>query len=651
VKHLFSVLAAVVLTSTLDSAQVLPEGLGGVPRLTVIQGRVVAQDDATFPIRGARVELVGGSARADPVFTDADGRFAVGVPVPFTLRVTKAGYAAAIATGTQASGDVEVRVGRGAALTGRVADTFGFPVVGALVRARWLNATPASRGLPTETTSETDDNGEFRIGSLAAGRYEVNSERGAPLMDFMSVGMTVLPPELALEREKLMRATASSKPLSDPVTVDVSAGGNAYVAVTHHQRAVIPPDAPIGGSVSGTVVDEFGEPLQNVIVRLWRVRYADGRQAAEPAPVARRTNDLGQFRLVHVPPARYLVVATSEDTVHTPVFYPGTTAIGNASPIVVGRRQDHPGAHIVFTRGRHARLSGVVQGTAGERLDGSVSVIGVGAVTHPPVRVNAGPNGVFEFPSVAPGEYVVQAYRARSQEFGVRRVTVLDGDNAPVMLVVTPAANITGRVITDDGRAVPAGLRIVATLAPEYTPLNPAGMGNIGADGRFEIRGLMGPVLFALTPGLRGYRLKSLEIGAVNAAEERFVFDSVRDSRDDVTALLSSDVATISGTVTEADGRELDDYRVIVFPVDRTKWFTGSPYVQIVAGPNPDGRYVILDVPPGDYWLAAVNLVEGDATSGEWQNPDFLSRLAVQARRVSAGERQQVAADLRLIRR
>jgi hypothetical protein len=124
----------------------------------------------------------------------------------------------------------------------------------------------------------------------------------------------------------------------------------------------------------------------------------------------------------------------------------------------------------------------------------------------------------------------------------------------------------------------------------------------------------------------------------------------VKDSRSDVTVVLASDVGSIAGTVRD-DGREPDDYRVIVFPVDRAKWFTGSPYVQIVAGPNPDGRYVILDVPPGEYWVAALNVVEGDAVSGEWQNPDFLSGLMVQATRVIAGERQHVTADLRLIRR
>ena len=151
----------------------------------------------------------------------------------------------------------------------------------------------------------------------------------------------------------------------------------------------------------------------------------------------------------------------------------------------------------------------------------------------------------------------------------------------------------------------------------------PTAFGNIGGDGRFEISGLAGPVRFALTSGLRGYRLKSIDIGAVNAVEEPAFFESARDSRTDVIATLSSDVATLSGRVTDDKGRDLNDYRVIVFSVDRSRWYQGSQNVQMTAGPNLDGGYTILDIPPGDYWVAAVDAVEGDAISGEWQTPSF----------------------------
>jgi hypothetical protein len=226
-----------------------------------------------------------------------------------------------------------------------------------------------------------------------------------------------------------------------------------------------------------------------------------------------------------------------------------------------------------------------------------------------------------------------------------------------VTVVLTPSATIAGRVVTDDGRPVPSGLRLSALLAPEYAfaGSRPEVAANVDANGRFEMRGLMGPARLALAPvmaggsGIGGYRVRSAMIGGFNAAEEPVVFEGAKDSRDDVIVVLSSDVATIAGRVTD-DGRELNDFRAIVFAVDPARWYTGSPYVRMTAGPGLDGGFVV-DLPPGDYWIAAVDVVEGDAVSGEWQNADFLTGLAGQARRVEVGPRGNVRTDLRLIGR
>ena len=126
-----------VLVSSVDSSQ-----------LTVIRGRVVAQEDAAFPMRGARVELVGGSAKADPIWSDGEGRFALGVPLSYTLKISKAGFAPAIVAGKggDAPGERLVRLSRGAVITGRVSDELGFPVVAVGVRARRVDPSPTDIG-------------------------------------------------------------------------------------------------------------------------------------------------------------------------------------------------------------------------------------------------------------------------------------------------------------------------------------------------------------------------------------------------------------------------------------------------------------------------------------------------------------------------
>lgn len=636
------------LASSLDSAQ-----------LTIVRGRVVAFDDSAAPMRGARVALVGTTATADPVFTDGDGRFALGVPASYTLQVSKAGYAPVVVSGraSAASPDMQVRLPRGAALTGRVADELGFPVVSAVVRARWLIPPTRLSASIAELTADTDDNGEFRMGSLPAGRYSLHSEQRALFNDLMGSALSshslIQPPELVAAREKTWRALRPPQPLSEVVTIEVRSGEEALVTILHQQRAVTPVDAPIGGAVTGTVVDQFGEPVDQFTVRLWRVRYADGRRIAEPTQLVRRVNDRGQYRLFHVPPAQYIVVAMSGDLQHAPVYHPGVTTIANSPPVTVERRQEVPGVHIAFARTRNSRLSGVVQGAAGERLRASVNLIArrAGAVTLPPVRGSADADGVFEFPNVVPGDYFVQARSDRSDEFGLQPVTIAEGDNEPVTVVMLTTATISGRVVVDDGTAVPKGLRLGAVMDPEYAPVGPAPFATIPGDGAFAMTGLAGPTRFALITGVRGYRLKSVDVGSVNGAEEPVHFGSAKDSRADVTVTLSADVGMVAGRVTDDGGREPDDYRVIAFPLNRERRFPNSPYVEIVGGPNVDGGFVVLDLPPGEYWLAAVAVVDGDAVSGEWQTPEFLESLVRGARRVSVGEGQRVAADLRLIRR
>jgi uncharacterized GH25 family protein len=65
------------------------------------------------------------------------------------------------------AGPIEIRLRRGAVISGRVADDDGEPIVGARVVAEQLSGSPPTRS--TVATTETDDRGEYRIGSLPAG--------------------------------------------------------------------------------------------------------------------------------------------------------------------------------------------------------------------------------------------------------------------------------------------------------------------------------------------------------------------------------------------------------------------------------------------------------------------------------------------------
>ena len=132
-------------------------------QVQTVRGRIVAAENAQ-PLPNTRV-IVGGTAVATRA--DLDGRFAISLPAGGMLRVSKAGY---IGQDVKAPFD-EIRLVRAGAITGRVLDDRGDPIVGQYVVA----ATADKIGAPTNqlARSLTDDRGEYRIGGLAPGSYTI----------------------------------------------------------------------------------------------------------------------------------------------------------------------------------------------------------------------------------------------------------------------------------------------------------------------------------------------------------------------------------------------------------------------------------------------------------------------------------------------
>ncbi|PYQ71790.1 MAG: hypothetical protein DMG04_19840 [Acidobacteria bacterium] len=138
-----------------------------------IRGRVIA-DDGDEPLRKARV-VIGGPTSIPPGFTDDQGRFAF-TKLPagqYALTARKAGYAAAafgsrhpgeppmridLAAGGTVDG-VDVRIMRGAAISGRLVDEFGEAIENA-AGVRWTGRCAITHVL----------SGRRRTGSRAANR-------------------------------------------------------------------------------------------------------------------------------------------------------------------------------------------------------------------------------------------------------------------------------------------------------------------------------------------------------------------------------------------------------------------------------------------------------------------------------------------------
>jgi hypothetical protein len=90
-------------------------------------------------------------------------------------------------------------------------------------------------------------------------------------------------------------------------------------------------------------------------------------------------------------------------------------------------------------------------------------------------------------------------------------------------------------------------------------------------------------------------------------------------------------------------GELAKDYTAVVFAQDREKW-TGNPRYQNVGRPDQDGRFKISGLPPGEYYVVAVDRLE----QGQSSDPEFLERVRSRAVSLSLREGETKTLELSL---
>ena len=666
----------------------------GFTRMVALRGRVVADTEARTPLRRVRIIVTSGSSSAGPVFTDDLGRFEARVPdaADYTLVASKSGFApSTLPRPRPSSGAIEIRLAPAAVLNGRVFHASGQPLT---ARNVYLRRMDALTGAVVTRQSLTDDLGEYRFGNLPAGTYTVGLEQSRAasavlVMDASTGGVSqpirrLEPPpsaqsstdvvvELRAGEEKFVAQTAP-EPVSS--TFFFAPGTNIQGdAVTLQGDVVIRPAdflppgnvtrsnaRPPSGVVTGTVLDEFGEPAEGVFVDLWRIRRDAGRLVLGSGVTRRQTDDRGRYRVWDVQPGTYYVAVIGERAINAdvepaPLFYPGRLAIAEAVPVQVDAGQDLSGIDMVIGGSSGARVHGVALDAAGQPMVGSVMIsvmISSELVAIPSRHVTIGEGGRFELLNVTPGDYLLQAIGKGSadREFGMQAVAVAGSEVGPVVISTSPGSTVKGTV-TMEGTAPSEppnnkiGLGLVPA-APEYVPAVTAYTGGfINKDWTFELAGITGSTRFILEGAPANWWLKSVAIDFSNAADDPVMFGTRRQSRTDVNVVISTNGASIEGRVRLPRGaNDARFHGVVVFPVDSERWYYRSRYLK-QANVGGDGAFVVSGLPPGEYWAVAVDqTLRESAPPNDPGDPDFLKSLEPFARRVRLSEGQRLTIEL-----
>ena len=155
------ILGAVALRA---GAQPVRQSASGPPPQTrTISGRILTEQ-AGDAIANARITLSPSGQSTPVVLTGRDGRFTLTAPLGrVTVAASKSGYSRREMTVAPDDESIELRLSRGAAVSGHVVDEFGDPVVGARIVAETLKDGKSGA---TIAAADTDDRGEYRLGGL-----------------------------------------------------------------------------------------------------------------------------------------------------------------------------------------------------------------------------------------------------------------------------------------------------------------------------------------------------------------------------------------------------------------------------------------------------------------------------------------------------
>jgi protocatechuate 3,4-dioxygenase beta subunit len=688
-------------------------------RSTIVRGRVVAAENQQ-PLRRALISALRPFPEGRPAFTDDEGRFEITlVSVPVTLSVTKGGYAGhsiEVTSATlKANREIEIQLLRGAAVSGRVLGNTGAPIAGVRVRARRLDGSEANRrengaglspllpGAAGALNAATDDLGEFRLSGLATGRYEVSAQRplrpeelGAAVAQLqrttpgarVPAGLELLA-STGLERIVDVRTGDDAGPV-DLVTeraevpglieMPVAAGTSHETSRQFQVRMLSAREQRAGGALSGTVIDQSGEPLQGIQIRALRLQREDGRVVARDAGsgaassessvvrvgvTQRTTDDRGRYRLWGLPPGRYLVMASTDATpsgldrtrgnAFPRVYYPGTPDVESAQSVRVDEGLETTGADVSFAPVRAGRIVGMARDAAGEPLIGQVRLTptqrpGVPAVDPLVERVNF--DGTFEIHDVPHGEYVLQAVGTNPghrDEFGFAYVTIDDRPSTRLTITATVGATLEGRFIIEGARSLPMRAKSIHASTADFDRAPSEGRGPDGLavfdDGRFVLTGLRGTMRLSAGELPSGWYLKSITIGGLDVTDQPFDF-GVEGKYGDAEVVLSRSGGAIAGSVTDGAGKRATAFDALAFATERDRWFVGSRHVRSArAGAN--GTFDISGLPPGEYWVVAFDglLPEG------LDIPEGLDTLRASAVLVEVEEGSVAEIALRLVPR
>jgi hypothetical protein len=396
-----------------------------------------------------------------------------------------------------------------------------------------------------------------------------------------------------------------------------------------------------GGVIRGLIRDDDGRPAGKISVWALRIAYRDGRKTLENAKSV-QSDDRGEFRLSSLPPGEYYVRASGTvDGKPILAYYPGGSNVESAALIRV-RAGDEIFADMPIPPAKLFRISGTVVNAIPELATEPQGFILMprdrklddeSATILPNLAIGKG-SGYFEILAL-PGVYdLIPAARATGAGnfyYYTARVPVevRDRDVEGISVAVTRGAELTIQV---NARAAPSvslpdlrlGLRPVDEL-PSPLRIN-LGARPVSPDGKVQFgvvpEGKYALVIPVPTPDVYIADIRQ----SLRSVYDQGEITVGKEAAEPVEVILSANGGRIEGTV-EATDKTSGTVRVSLIPEgsrrDNLLLYRRASLVQ--------GRFVLTDIPPGNYKLFAWE----DLPVGADENSEFMSAYETRGRAVT----------------
>jgi hypothetical protein len=366
------------------------------------------------------------------------------------------------------------------------------------------------------------------------------------------------------------------------------------------------------GAITGTVVDDRGEPVEGALVQLIRSMVAAGRKRLVTAGWF-WTDDRGVYRFGPVTGGTYYLAVTgapwyvgqaalprmpdqpSEPTAaYAPNYYPGASDLAGASPVILEAGGE---VRADFTLRTTTGVRVIVNCPNAEGRSGMLSLVADGVEGPAGFQRQLNFYGMRQtIPAVPPGRYQVHLAGGGENPFSARKTIDVASTDVTVELALQPPPSVSGRVVFANPAARPKSTVYVRLIDEVDGPLRARA---VETDGSFVFDSVAASKFRAQITHAEGFSIA--RISADGATLKNGVLDVVDGAKVTLSIFADDDTGQVKGFVMNGDDPVPGVLAVLAPRKESTDPGDYRGYQT-----DSDGSFSWANIPTGDYMLFAV---------------------------------------------